>query len=106
MTKNELIERYESFGVVEWDKQLYIEYLTIINYMPDEDFNNMFDVENITDSEFMSILDFYYKYDCYLMMFKLLRDHRKARLVKPDVEEIKNMELRDDIEERMKRFIM
>ena len=106
MTHEELIERYNAFGVVEWDKQLYIEYLTILNYMPNEDFENLFRVEEISDADFLSLLDFYYQYDCYLILFKLLRDHRKKRLVKPDVEEIRKMQLRDDLEERMKRWIM
>lgn len=106
MTQKELIKRYNDFGVVEWDKQVYIEYLTIINYMPDADFNNMFRIKDISDAEFMSILDFYYKYDCYLMLFKLLRDWRKERLVKPDVKEIESMQIREDFEERQKKFFM
>lgn len=106
MTHKELTKRFYDFGAVEWDKQIYIEYLTIMNYMPDEDFNNMLNIKDATDAEFMSILDFYYRYDCYLMLFKLLRDNRKDRLVNPDVEEIKNMQIRDDFEERQKRFFM
>ena len=106
MTHKELTKRFYDFGAVEWDKQIYIEYLTIMNYMPDEDFNNMLNIKYATDAEFMSILDFYYRYDCYLMLFKLLRDNRKDRLVNPDVEEIKNMQIRDDFEERQKRFFM
>ena len=89
MTHKELIKRFHDFGAVEWDKQIYIEYLTIMNYMPDEDFNNMLNIKDATDAEFMSILD-----------------NRKDRLVNPDVEEIKNMQIRDDFEERQKRFFM
>ena len=106
MTHKELIKRFHDFGVVEWDKQIYIEYLTIMNYMPDADFNNMLNIKDATDAEFMSILDFYYKYDCYLMLYKLLRDNRKERLVNPDVEDIKSMKIREDFEERQKRYFM
>lgn len=109
MTHQELIERYDRFGLLEWDKRLYVEYLTIMNYMSDEDFNNRFHIKDISDSEFMSILDFYYEHKCFLMLFKLLRDHRKERFVHPDIEDIediKNMEIRQDFEERQRRFFM
>ena len=106
MTHKELIKRFHDFGEVERDKQIYIEYLTIMNYMPDADFNNMLNIKDATDAEFMSILDFYYKYDCYLMLYKLLRDNRKERLVNHDVEDIKSMKIREDFEERQKRFFM
>lgn len=96
-----LVERYESFGSEESDKQLYMEYLTILNYMPEEDFSNLFHIESITDAEFYSILDFCYQQDCYFMLYKLLKDNRE-RLVKPSIEEIKGMEFREDLEERMK----
>ena len=101
MTHEELIKRYNSYGMEERDKQLFMEYLTILNYMPDEDFSNILNIENISDAEFLSIFDFYYQQDCYLMLFKLLRDYKEKRLVRPDAEEIKCMELRKDLEERM-----
>ncbi len=88
----------------ERDKQLFIEYLTVLNYMPDEDFSNVLNIENISDAEFLSILDFYYQQDCYLMLFKLLRDYKEKRLVRPNMEEIKCMKLRKDLEERMQRL--
>ena len=34
MTHEELIKRYNSYGMEERDKQLFIEYLTVLNYMP------------------------------------------------------------------------
>ena len=89
MTHEELIKRYNSYGMEERDKQLFIEYLTVLNYMPDEDFSNVLNIENISDAEFLSILDFYYQQDCYLMLYKLLRDY---------------MKLRKDLEERMQRL--
>ncbi len=106
MTHGELIEKYKSYGVAEREKQLFIEHLTILNYMPDEDFSNILDIENISDADFLSILDFYYQQDCYLMLFKLLRDYKEKRLVKPDIEEIKSMKLREDLDERMQRLPM
>lgn len=103
MTYKGLEERYESFGSEESDKQLFMEYLSILNYMPEEDFSNLFHMESITDAEFYSILDFCYHQDCYLVLYKLLKDNRE-RLVKPSIEEIKGMALREDLEERMKSF--
>ncbi len=106
MTHEKLVERYNDFGEIEFDKQLYIEYLTVLNYMPDSDFYNMLNVENISDVEFHLILDFYYQQECYLLLFKLLRDYRKERLVKPNVESIKKMTVREDFEERQRLFFM
>jgi len=37
MTHEKLVERYNDFGEIEFGKQLYIEYLTVLNYMPDAD---------------------------------------------------------------------
>ena len=104
MTHEELIKRYKSYGMEEREKQLFIEYLTVLNYMPDEDFSNVLNIENISDAEFLSILDFYYQQDCYLMLYKLLRDYKEKRLVRPNMEEIKCMKLRKDLEERMQRL--
>lgn len=103
MTYKGLEEGYENFGCKESDKQLFMEYLTIMNYMPEEDFSNFFHLESITDAEFYSILDFCYHQDCYLVLYKLLRDNRE-RLVRPDMEEIKGMALRGDLDERMRSF--
>lgn len=105
MTNKELAEKWESFGNCDFDKTLYQEYVTFCNYASKEEFDNYFRIKEVDNYDFFSLLDFFYNNDCFNMMFRLLRDNRE-RLVIPDVEAVADIELKDHIDERMKRFIM
>ncbi len=105
MTNKELIARWNGFGVHDFDKQLFQEYITFCNYAPQEDFDNYFRVKEISESDFLSLVDFFYTNYCYNMLFRLFRDNRE-RLIMLDIESVKEIKIRDDLEQRMERLSM
>lgn len=103
MTEKELYERWAAFGAVDYDKSLFIEYVHLCNFISDEDFHYYLHPEEATESQFLSVLDFLHYQDCYMLLYRFLRDN-KERLIFPDFEQLKGMKIREDIEERFKRF--
>lgn len=73
MTKQEIGEKYLQLD--SFDKTLFAELLVCCEYMDSYDFNNLFKMGEISESEFFSIFDFLYHQDCFLMLFKLMAKH-------------------------------
>ena len=95
MTHEQLSERWEQFGNCEYDKALYVEYMIFCNLSSDEIFNNYLKAGEITEKAFFDVLDFLYSNQCYILLYKLMRDN-KIRFVKPDFDRIKNIGFKED----------
>lgn len=105
MTIDELVERWGYFKNCDFDKTLFQEYVTFCNFAPLEDFENYLKVKELKEYDFFSLVDFFYHYDCYNLLYRLLRDNRE-RIILPNLDIVKSINLRKDIDERMKRLVM
>ncbi len=103
MTEKELLKKWSAFGAVDYDKSLFIEHVYLCNFISDEDFYYYLHPNEATEAQFLSVLDFLYHQDCYMLLYQFLRDN-KDRLLFPDFEQLKGIMIRADIEERLKRF--
>ena len=101
MTMNEIRKRWESFA--ECDKSLYIEYVCFCNFASDEDFYYHLHPEEANEAQFLSVLDFLYHQDCYVLLHRFLRDNI-GRLIYPDFNLIEGMDLRKDLEKRFEQY--
>lgn len=104
-TNKELVQRWKDFGVCDFDKTLYQEYITFCNYAPKEDFDNFFRVKELEECDFLSLVDFFYTNYCYNMLYRLFRDNRE-RLTMPDIRAVEEIKISDDLDERMQRLVM
>ena len=98
MNNEQLMRRFYDFGD-EYDRALYIEYLSFCNYAEEKDFVNYTRAEELTDRESL------FQCKCYIMLSKFLKKQRE-RLIHPDASRIERMELREDIQDRFKRLYM
>lgn len=103
MTNQDLYERWKSFGAIDHDKSLYIEYVCLCNFISDEDFYYFLHPDEASEAQFFSVLDFLYQQECYMLLYRFLRDN-KNRLIYPDFNIIKGIEIREGIEKRFERF--
>lgn len=103
MTKKELYRKWTSFGVVDYDKSLFIEYIYLCNFISDEDFHYYLHPNEATKAQFLSVLDFLYRQGCYMLLYRFLRDN-KDKLIFPDFKRLEGITLRENIEERFKRY--
>ncbi len=103
MTKKELYKKWSAFGAVDYDKSLFIEYIYLCNYISDEDFYYYLNPNEATKAQLLSVLDFLYRQGCYMLLYRFLRDNKK-RLIFPDFKRLEGITLRENIEERFKRY--
>ena len=103
MTEKELHEKWLAFGAIDYDKSLFIEYIYLCNFTNDEDFYYYLHPDEATKAQFLSVLDFLYHQGCYMLLYRFLRDN-KERLIVPDFKRLEGITLREDIEERFKRY--
>ena len=104
MTHDKLMETYEQFGEITFERCLYIEYILFCNFASEKEFNNYFNVKNINDSEFFELIDFLYQHNCYNLLYRLLRDNRERITTNPNINALKNINLHSSIDKRMERF--
>lgn len=103
MTQEDLYKRWKAFGKTDHDKSLYLEYVSLCNFISDEDFYYYLHPEEAAEAQFFSVIDFLYQQECYILLYRFLRDN-KDRLVFPDFRIIEGIQIRTDIEERFKKF--
>lgn len=103
MTKKELYEKWTSFGAIDYDKSLFIEYIYLCNFISDEDFYYYLHPNEATKTQFLSILDFLYCQRCYILLYRFLRDN-KDKLIFPEFKRLEGISLRENIEDRFKRY--
>lgn len=101
MTMKKIHKRWKSLS--EYDKSLYIEYVCFCNHASNEDFYYHLHPEEATEAQFLSVLDFLYHQDCYVLLHRFLRDNID-RLIYPDFDTIKGMELREDLDKRFEQY--
>lgn len=101
MTLQEIHENWKTRTNDE--KSLYIEYVCFCNFSDDEDFYYYLHPEEASEAQFLSVLDFLYHEDCYVMLNRYLRDNRE-RLIYPEFDTLEGMELKENIEERFSQL--
>ena len=97
VTEKELFEKWKACGAKSYDKSLFIEYVYLCNFISKEDLYFYLNPEEATKAQFMSVLDFLYHQDCYMLLYRYLRDN-KERLVFPDFKELEGIVPRNDME--------
>lgn len=100
--KKGLVKRFRELGD-NFDKALYIEYLGFCNYANDEDFHNYLRVGDLTEKEFISLMDTLYQQKCYIMLNRLMSNNRE-RLIRPKESLIMQIDVREDLEERFRKL--
>ncbi len=105
MTIQDIYQRWKSFGLIDHDKSLYLEYVSLCNFISDEDFYYYLHPEKATEGQFLSVLDFLYQQDCYMLLYRFLRDN-KSRLIYPDFDTIEGIAIRPDIEKRFEKLCL
>lgn len=103
MTKQKLYEKWKNLGELDFDKSLFIEYVSLCNFMSDDDFHFYLNPDKATDAEFFSVLDFLYQQDCYILLYRFLRDNQK-RIIFPDFSIMDGIKIRADIEKRFEKY--
>lgn len=101
MTMNEIRKRWESLS--DYDKSLYIEYVCFCNFATDEDFYYYLHSEESNEAQLLSVVDFLYHQDCYVLLHRFLRDNIN-RLIYPAFDTIEGMELREDLDKRFEQY--
>lgn len=101
MIRERLKENYQKTS--ETKRCDFVEWVIICNYMDNEDFNNLFRLEELNEGEFFSIIDFLCKQECYMTLFMIIARHLK-RFQSEDISFIQDTELIDNIEERFEKL--
>lgn len=104
MTYEKLVEMYEQLSVNAFERCLYIEYILFCNFASEIEFNNYFRIEEIEDSEFFKLVDCLYNHNCYNLLYRLLRNNRERIVTNPNINILKDIDFRSDIDKRMERF--
>lgn len=103
MNKKDLKNIYKSLEQKE-QKILFIEQLILCEYADDYDFNNLFRIEELSESELYALLDFMYHEDCFLTMQRVLNKY-KDKLVTLDTSFLDYSDnLRTDFDARYERL--
>lgn len=105
MTEKELFKRWAAFGADSHKKSLFIECVCLCNFISDEDYYFYLHPDEATEAQFMSVLDFLHHQGCYVLLHRFLRDN-EDRLLFPDFKELKDIELREDISDRLKKIVL
>ncbi len=104
MNEKELLERWAAFET-DYGKSLFNECVYLCNFLSGEDYYFYLHPDEATEAEFMSVLDFLHHQGCYTLLYRFLRDNRD-RLLYPEFKEVENMELRNDIAERLENIVL
>ena len=104
MTYEKFMEMYEQLSTNTFERCLYIEYILFCNFASENEFNNYFRIEEIKDTEFFKLVDFLYNHNCYNLLYRLLRNNRERIISNPDINILKDVNFRSDIDKRMERF--
>ncbi|MCH5249033.1 MAG: hypothetical protein J1E98_03850 [Lachnospiraceae bacterium] len=104
MTYEKLVEIYEQLSTNTFERCLYIEYILFCNFASENEFNNYFNIEEIKDAEFFKLVDFLHNHNCYNLLYRVLRDNRERIATNPDINTLKDIDFRSDIDKRMERF--
>lgn len=81
----------------------FIEWLVVCQYMNDDDFENLFRIEDLTEQEFFCVVEFLYRQECYILLFMLIARHLK-RFKKEDIGFLEEISLRDCFAQRIDRL--
>ena len=73
MTKEQLMMKYKLTS--DEMKNDFVEWVTICNYMDEQDFNNLFRLVELNEEEFFRIIDFLLKQECFNILFMLMARH-------------------------------
>ena len=101
MIRERLKENYQKTS--ETKRCDFVEWVIICNYMDNEDFHNLFRLEELNEGEFFSIIDFLCKQECYMTLFMIIARHLKW-FQNEDISFIEDTELIVDIERRIERL--
>ncbi|MCI8370848.1 MAG: hypothetical protein HFI75_00340 [Lachnospiraceae bacterium] len=88
----------------EEDRQLLSEYMIFCQYADTFDFNNYFRLDELTESELMSIFDFLYHEDCFLMMQNLLNKYNR-KLFYFEKSFLETTCIRNDFQDRLDKLV-
>ena len=101
MTREQLLKNYENTS--DEMKNDFIEWITICNYMDEQDFNNLFSLSELNEVEFFRIIDFLWKQECFNILFMLMARHIK-RFNHEDWIVLNDLELDTNLLKRIKRL--
>ena len=82
---------------------LYIEYICLCNFASDKDFYFYLHPQEATEAQFLSVLDFLYSQDCYVLLGRFLRGNQD-RLVYADFDIIEGIIPRPDLNKICRNF--
>ena len=101
MVKERLRNNYnESCDLEKYD---FAEWLIICNYMEEEDFNKLLDLENLNRKEFLEIIDFLYQQECFITLFKIIARYIN-RFQNRNINFIDDIKLISDFESRLEKL--
>lgn len=73
MTREQLKINYEHTS--NEMKNDFVEWITICNYMDEQDFNNLFKLSEISENDFFRIINFLWKQECFYILFMIIAHH-------------------------------
>ncbi len=101
MTMRKIYRKWKTLK--DFNRSLYIEYICLCNFASDKDFYFYLHPQEATEAQFLSVLDFLYSQDCYVLLCRFLRDNQD-RLVYSDFGIIEGIKLRPDLEYRLNKI--
>ena len=101
MTMKKIYRKWKTLK--DFNRSLYIEYICLCNFASDKDFYFYLHPQEATEAQFLSVLDFLYSQDCYVLLGRFLRGNQD-RLVYADFDIIEGIIPRPDLKDRLNKI--
>lgn len=102
MDKEETKKRYKQLCRTE--RTFLAEVYEVCNNLNSDVFGNLFKIGDLSERDFFCIVDFLYHNDCFVLLYQMMASYPE-RFMCLDLLVSRDTEVRDDLEERLERFL-
>lgn len=102
MDREETKKRYKQLCSTE--RTFLAEVYEVCNNLSSDVFGNLFKIEDLSEGDFFCIVDFLYYNECFVLLYQLMANYPE-RFMCLDLFVSGDIEMRDDLEERLERFL-